>query len=214
MGQHNADSIETPVNGVILEQAREFIYLGSAISDDGRLDAEINRRLGAAAAAFGRLRIRALTNRDLSLYTRVSVYNAAVISVSFTEPKLGQYIGGSCVASNRFTRSPFAEFSACLGETLSLSRKSCGERKLHQSSLSSCYDDCAGLGMYKEYPIIVSLDSFCTESWPLVGALWAGRSSVTKTSYRRHCGNAQCILEVSSRCPMSGYCRGIRRVAV
>ena len=81
VGQHNADNIETRVNGVILEQAREFIYLGSVISDDGSLDAEINRRLGAAAAAFGRLRIRALTNRDLSLHTRVSVYNAAVISV-------------------------------------------------------------------------------------------------------------------------------------
>ena len=57
-----------------------FKYLGSTISNDASLDAEITCRIAKATAAFGRLAKRLWTNRNIRLDTKIAVYRAAVIT--------------------------------------------------------------------------------------------------------------------------------------
>lgn len=62
-----------------LKQVDHFKYLGSTITSKCLLDSEINRRIGAAAAAFGRLRIKVFRSHDIRLPTKVAVYRAVVL---------------------------------------------------------------------------------------------------------------------------------------
>ena len=50
------------------------------MSRDSSIDAEVVRRVQAASAAFGRLRTRVWSNRDLRLCTKIEVYRAVVVS--------------------------------------------------------------------------------------------------------------------------------------
>jgi len=49
---------EITVYNEALVQTKYFIYLGSTISDDARLDGELIFRMGKASAAYGKLRER------------------------------------------------------------------------------------------------------------------------------------------------------------
>ena len=66
--------------GEDLKNVSCFRYLGSNISANCNLDDEICFRIGQATAAFGRLNKRVFTNHDLSLETRIMVYQAVCIS--------------------------------------------------------------------------------------------------------------------------------------
>ena len=68
------------VNGVKLEAVNTFVYLGSTMSRDGTLDAEITHRIEKASIAFGRLEERVWSDRDLKNETKIVVYVACVLS--------------------------------------------------------------------------------------------------------------------------------------
>ena len=53
--------------------------VGSTISNDGTLDREITTRIQKASQAFGRLRIKVLLHKSISLSTKLKVYNAIVL---------------------------------------------------------------------------------------------------------------------------------------
>ena len=63
-----------------LKNVQAFKYLGSYLTDDCSLDKEITQRIGKAAAAFGSLRGRVFSNRNLKLPTKISVYHAVCLS--------------------------------------------------------------------------------------------------------------------------------------
>ena len=57
-----------------------FKYLGSIVSNDASHDAEIAARIAKANSAFGRLTKRLWNNRNIRVDTKISVYQAAVIT--------------------------------------------------------------------------------------------------------------------------------------
>lgn len=67
------------VNGHRLEVVKRFVYLGSKISNDGSLDAEIKNRISKAAGSFGSLEPRVWSDKDLTLATKLDVYNTCVL---------------------------------------------------------------------------------------------------------------------------------------
>ena len=68
------------VNGQRLDVVDTFVYLGSNLSRDGNLDAEIFVRIQKAAVAFGKLEKRVWSNRDITIRTKVDVYRTCVIT--------------------------------------------------------------------------------------------------------------------------------------
>ena len=68
------------VDGNKLNSVPEFTYLGSTISSDGRIDAEIQRRMAKASASFGRLRQRLWNNHHVSTRVKGKIYRAIVLS--------------------------------------------------------------------------------------------------------------------------------------
>ena len=60
-----------------------FIYLGSKLSNDGSLDAEINNRIAKASVAFGKLEKRVWLDHDITVNTKLSVYSTCVLSSLF-----------------------------------------------------------------------------------------------------------------------------------
>ena len=63
-----------------LDAVCKFTYLGSTITDNLSLDAEIDKRIGKAASTLARLTARVRTSTKLSVKTKMTVYNACVIS--------------------------------------------------------------------------------------------------------------------------------------
>ena len=68
------------VYGECLEVVKDFPYLGSKLSDDGSLDAEIKQRISKASSSFGRLEDRVWSDGDLTLKTKMSVHTTCVLS--------------------------------------------------------------------------------------------------------------------------------------
>ena len=77
-------STETPPSITIddyeLDAVHQFTYLGSTITDNLSLDAEIDKRIGKAATTHARLTTRVWTNPELTVKTNMAVYNACVIN--------------------------------------------------------------------------------------------------------------------------------------
>ena len=65
----------------VFNEAHEFTYLGSIISNNRTLDKEINRRISKASASFGQLSERVYLNRNLKLAAKIEVNQAIVISI-------------------------------------------------------------------------------------------------------------------------------------
>ena len=68
------------VDGNKLNSVPEFTYLGSTISSDGRIEAEIQRRMAKASASFGRLCQRLWNNHHVSTRVKGKIYRAIVLS--------------------------------------------------------------------------------------------------------------------------------------
>ena len=83
------------VDGGSIECVKEFQYLGSIIAADGRIDAEVDKRLANASKALGALRKAVFTNTNLSLTTKRQVYQACVLSVLQMEASVGFYSGST-----------------------------------------------------------------------------------------------------------------------
>ena len=63
-----------------IDDVCQFNYLGSTITDNLSLDAEINKRIGKAASTLARLIARVWASPNMSVKTKMAVYNACVIS--------------------------------------------------------------------------------------------------------------------------------------
>ena len=63
-----------------LKNSENFTYLSSNLSFSGDLTNEIQRRINLASSAFGRLSKRVFGNQNLTIHTKIVVYNAVVIS--------------------------------------------------------------------------------------------------------------------------------------
>ena len=63
-----------------IDDVCQFTYLGSTITDNLSLDAEINKRIGKAASTLARLIARVWTSPNLFVKTKLAVNNACVIS--------------------------------------------------------------------------------------------------------------------------------------
>ena len=75
-----ADPPNITINDYTLEVVHQFTYLGSTITDDVSLDAEINKRIGRAATTMAKLTDRVWNNRMLTITTKVAVFHACVLS--------------------------------------------------------------------------------------------------------------------------------------
>ena len=67
------------VEGVTIEQARETVYLGVRLSENGEMDSELERRIGMAATTLGALREPVFGNKELSKEAKLTVYNVVVV---------------------------------------------------------------------------------------------------------------------------------------
>ena len=68
------------VNGTHLANVYSFKYLGSTVTDDCRMDKELDCRIQCATTSFGRLWDRLWSSHDISNKTTKTVYNAAITS--------------------------------------------------------------------------------------------------------------------------------------
>ena len=68
------------VNGTHLANVHSFKYIGSTVTDDYRMDKELDCRIQCATTSFGRLWDRLWSSHDISNKTKISVYNAAITS--------------------------------------------------------------------------------------------------------------------------------------
>ena len=67
------------VNNELLKSVETFTYLGSTLSKDARIDAEVDKRIAKASTAFGRLRSNVWERKGLTLKTKLKVYKAVVL---------------------------------------------------------------------------------------------------------------------------------------
>ena len=77
------DTVAPPVISIDdyeLDAVCKFTYLGSTITDNLSLDAEIDKWIGKAASTLARLTARVWTSPKLSVQAKMAVYNACVIS--------------------------------------------------------------------------------------------------------------------------------------
>lgn len=68
------------IEGTNLNKVTSFRYLGSTITNNNKLDLELQTRMSKASQAFGRLRARVWDNNDLTIKSKCAVYRAIVIS--------------------------------------------------------------------------------------------------------------------------------------
>ena len=69
------------INESDLNTVSQFTYLGSILSADCTVDAEISQRINKASASFALIRKRVITNHNLRIATKVAVYRATCLSV-------------------------------------------------------------------------------------------------------------------------------------
>ena len=65
----------------VVECVEDFTYLGSSVTPNAKIDAEVDRRLASASKAFGALRHAIFKDRGLSITTKRHIYQACVLSV-------------------------------------------------------------------------------------------------------------------------------------
>ena len=78
--QNSAVRNPLSVNGTHLANVHSFEYLGSTVTDDCRMDKELDCRIQCATTSFGRLWDRLWSSHDISNKTKISVYKAAITS--------------------------------------------------------------------------------------------------------------------------------------
>ncbi|XP_061724969.1 uncharacterized protein LOC133530908 [Cydia pomonella] len=76
---HGRENLTVTLGEDLLKQVTKFRYLGSTVTSSCDFDAEINSRIGAAAAVFGKLDAKVIRSHDLKLATKISIYMAVVL---------------------------------------------------------------------------------------------------------------------------------------
>jgi hypothetical protein len=69
MGQNVDKPPKITISNYVLEVIHQFTYLGTTITDNFSLEAEINRRIGRASTIFARLTRRVWENNKLTTHT-------------------------------------------------------------------------------------------------------------------------------------------------
>ena len=69
------------IDGKTLSNVQSFRYLGSTITSNATLDAELDTRIAKAAAVMAKLSKRVWNNKKLTLDTKLQVYTACVVSI-------------------------------------------------------------------------------------------------------------------------------------
>ena len=69
-----------PLVGISLRSLKNFTYLGLDLSFSCDLTNEIQRRISLVSSAFGNLSRHVFGNQDLTIHTKIAVYDAVVIS--------------------------------------------------------------------------------------------------------------------------------------
>ena len=67
------------VGGVVLPQVEEFKYLGVSFTSEGRMEREIDRRIGAACAVMRSLYRTVVVKRELSRKAKLSIYRSIFV---------------------------------------------------------------------------------------------------------------------------------------
>ena len=80
LGQDVNTSPVITINNYKLEVVQQFTYLGSTISENMSLDAEINKPIGKAARTLGQLIIHVWENPKLTTPAKIVVYNVCIVS--------------------------------------------------------------------------------------------------------------------------------------
>ena len=80
MGQDVSEVPHITIEDHALGVTDTFTYLGSKISSNLSLDAELNARIGKAASTMAKLSKRVWENKKLTINTKVKVFNACVLS--------------------------------------------------------------------------------------------------------------------------------------
>ena len=62
-----------------MENASEAVCLGVKFSDDGRMEGELERRIGIAMSTVGAMKEKVFGNRGLSCKVKLQVYDAMVV---------------------------------------------------------------------------------------------------------------------------------------
>ncbi|XP_067899076.1 uncharacterized protein [Heterodontus francisci] len=124
MGQdlRNAPSIN--IGDYTLDVVQEFTYLGSTITSNLSLDAEVNKHRGKVFAAMSRLAKRVWENGTLTRNTKVQVYQACVLSTFSTAARPGQCMSAKSDVSIHSILAASGESLASAGRTVSPTQKS------------------------------------------------------------------------------------------
>ena len=77
--RNNSNNIKLRIDDADVQQVKSFIYLGQIITDDGKCDTEIVRRIGIAKSAFNTM-ANTLTSRNISLKTRKRIVKCYIWS--------------------------------------------------------------------------------------------------------------------------------------
>ena len=80
MGQDVSNTPNICIDDYTLDVVEEFTYLGSTISSNLSIDADITKRIGKAASVMARLSMRVWENTMLTTNTKMRVYQACVLS--------------------------------------------------------------------------------------------------------------------------------------
>ncbi|KAK3525927.1 hypothetical protein QTP70_010995 [Hemibagrus guttatus] len=67
------------VGGEVLPQVEEFKYLGVLFTSEGRMDCEIDRRIGAAAAVMRSMYQSVVVKKELSRKAKLSIYQSIYV---------------------------------------------------------------------------------------------------------------------------------------
>ena len=89
-----------------LSYVSNFKYLGSFLSNNATVDADVSHRISKASAAFGKLYNRLWQRHEIKLTTKVAVYKAVVLSVL--------YYGCESWTLLRRNLKTFGEFSSAM----------------------------------------------------------------------------------------------------
>ena len=96
-----------------LKNVKTFPYLGSIISNDAKIDAEIDNRLAKANKAFGKLIKRVWRNKDLKKATKIKIYKTIILPTLL-------YGAESWVLHRRHLRSLESFHQRCLRNILKI----------------------------------------------------------------------------------------------
>src|SRR3978361_662388 len=73
VGKENKD-VKVEMDGMTLQQVKDFKYLGIHIQENGRQEAEVNERVTTAVKTYHALGNKFLRKREISRGTKMSVY--------------------------------------------------------------------------------------------------------------------------------------------